>query len=1080
MLALLAGCATQPKLRVENLRTDGRVAPLGVDSAPRLSWAPSSTARGAAQSAYQILASSSADMLAQDKGDLWDSGRIASDETLNIAYLGQRPMTDQKVFWKVRAWNERGKPSPWSAPSAWVAGIVSSDGASGAKNAPPGWHAAWITDPDLLPWQRPSLGFRSQDASDPATVKWIQLDLGRTEPIEAVRLDALRYDVVEGTGFPRRFKVEAADDPTMAGAIVMADFTEKDFGTPGALRADLPAQPDTAARYLRITATRLRVEEGVACLAFSQVEVISAGKNIAPGATVTASDSVERMPWSAASAVDGLGVPGTNPAGNATRLLRREFNVRSGLKRAVFNVCGLGEYVLSVNGKRIGDALFSPGWTNYDRTHLYDTFDITEQLRSGANAAGICLAGGMFNVQPSERYTKFVSRFRPLTVIAQLQLEYSDGSIEFVGTDSAWRVAPGPVTYASVYGGEDYDARLEPVGWNRSDFDDAAWRFAVEMKVPPNELRGASFEAPPIRTHEALMAVKITELHPGMSIYDLGQNAALLPHLRAHGPAGSTVRITPAELLNPDGSLDRESVGGGQAYWQLMLRGDPAGEAWAPDFFYQGARYLQVERLPPTPGGELPIVDELEGMVVHGDVAAVGDFACSNELFNRIRTLIRWAQRSNIMSILTDCPQRERLGWLEQTYLNGPSLRYEFDVAPVVAKALNDMEDSQRPDGLVPDIAPEYIKFSGGFRDSPEWGSAIIQCAWQQYLWTGDTTPLARQYDAMKQYVAYLDHKRDGNGLLNFGLGDWFDLGPGKAGRAQLTPIALTATAIYFSDLAVMEKAALAIGRSDEAPDFARRAAEIRAAFNRAFFDRARGTYATGSQTANAMPLVLGLVEKAEAPRVLAALVSDVQSRGDALTAGDVGYTYLLQALAAGGRSDLIFAMNNRSDRPGYGYQLKKGATALTEAWDAAPASSQDHFMLGHIMDWFYHDVGGIGCDPTGPGFKKILIQPSIVGDLTWARTSYDSVRGRIGCEWRLDHGRLLLRVTIPSNTTATIRVPTSDPANVREGNRPAAESDGVRPLHSEANAAIFAVGSGVYEFTAAAPAVHSPISSAP
>jgi len=973
------------------------------------------------------------------------------------------------VFWKVRAWDGHGRPSPWSAPSNWVAGVVAADNSTEPESAPAGWRARWITDPELLRWQRSALGFRSEDAKDPATVKWFQLDLGKPRRIDAVRLQALRYDVVEGTGFPPRFRVEAADDPAMGGATVIADFSGKDVVNPWTLRADLPAPPGTRARYVRITATRLRVEEGTACFALSQVEVISAGKNIAPRATVSASDSIEQPPWTKAAAIDGLGVPGSNPAANATRLLRREFTVRAGLRRAVINVCGLGEYVLTVNGARIGDAFFSPGWTNYDRTRLYDTYDVTAQICAGANAVGIELAGGMFNVQPSERYSKFASRFRPLTAIAQLQLEYSDGSVEFVGTDARWRVAAGPVTFANVYGGEDRDARREPFGWSRPGFDDAGWHFAVQTGATGAALRGAGFAAPPIRAHEALAPVKITELQPGIAIYDLGQNAAMVPRLQARGPAGSIVRVTPGELLRPDGSLDRKSVGGGQAYWQLTLRGEAAGEAWTPSFFYHGARYLQVERLPAAPGGDLPVLDKIEGMVVHADAAPVGEFACSNDLFNRIRTLIRWAQRSNMMSVLTDCPHRERLGWLEQTYLNGPSLRYEFDLSSVIAKTMSDMADSQSPGGLVPDIAPEYVKFSGGFRDSPEWGSAFVQCAWQQYLWTGDAALFSRHYDAMKRYLAYLADKRDADGLLNFGLGDWYDLGPGRPGRAQLTPIALTATAIYYSDLTIMEKLARVIGRPGEAAEFARRSDETRAAFNRAFFDRARGTYATGSQTANAMPLVVGLVDPADAPRVLAALVADVRTRGDALTAGDVGYTYLLQALSAGGRSDLIFAMNNRSDRPGYGYQLKKGATALTEAWDAGPAS-QNHFMLGHIIDWFYHDVGGIGCDPDGPGFKKILIQPAIAGDLTWARASLDSVRGRIRCEWRLDQGHLILRVAIPANTSATIRLPTRDPVGVREGDHPAAESDGVRFVRSEAAAAILAVGAGNYEFTAAAP----------
>jgi alpha-L-rhamnosidase len=459
-------------------------------------------------------------------------------------------------------------------------------------------------------------------------------------------------------------------------------------------------------------------------------------------------------------------------------------------------------------------------------------------------------------------------------------------------------------------------------------------------------------------------------------------------------------------------------------------------------------------------------------VVVHTASAPIGEFACSNDLFNRIRTLVRWAQRANAVSVLSDCPHRERLGWLEQYHLNGPSLRYEFDLAQMFTKGVNDMRDSQLASGMVPSIAPEYTIFGKGpdddsnaFRNSPEWGSALLLVPWQQYEFTGDTELLRQAYDDMKRYVAYLDGKASSN-LLNFGLGDWYDIGPKPPGVSQLTPIALPATAFYYYDTWVLAQTARLLGKDAEAKQFAGRADEIRAAFNAEFYDPVKRSYSTGSQCANAIPLVMGLCEEQNRVAVLEALVKDVESRGNAITAGDVGYRYLLRALADGGRSDVIFAMNNQSDKPGYGYQLKKGATSLTEAWDARRASSQNHFMLGQIMEWFYGDLAGIAPDPEQPGFENVLIRQQPVGDLQWARASYDSVRGRIESHWVRTGSQFKLSVTLPANTTATIWLPAQSQKSIRESGKALKGQRGVKTVRFEQGRAIISVGSGRYEFS--------------
>jgi hypothetical protein len=926
---------------------------------------------------------------------------------------------------------------------------------------PGDWRARWITDPDLLRWVRPHLGYRSEGAESADTPKWIQVDLGSLHTIDTIRFLALRHAVGERLGLPTRFRVEVAGRADLSDARVVADQTGEDYYQ--WLNAiEVPAG-GVQGRYVRLTATKLRDFAGQICLALSQIVVLSNGRNVAVGAEVTASDSLDEPPWSSSSATDGLGVPGTNPRANDTLLLRREFSVRPGIRRALAHVSGLGHYEMTMNGTRVGAGLLTPGWTDYDKVALYDTHDLTGLLRPGANAVGLLLAGGMYNVQEG-RYHKLVTPFRPLMAIGQIRLEYDDGTVEEVVTDGSWRATSGPITFSNEYGGEDYDARLEPGGWDAPGFDDTAWKGAVVRDTGALALRGASHASPPFRTFETFAPVKVRELSPGVAVYDFGQNASMMPRLRARGAAGARVTMIPAELVKEDDSVDRASVGRGEAWWRYTLAGRKDGEEYFPRFFYQGARYLQVAREGPT-GGALPEIERLESVVVHSDSPPVGDFACSSDLFNRIRTLILWAQRSNLAHVITDCPHREKLGWLEQYHLNGPSLRYETDLTRLYHKGFADMADAQQPDGLVPDIAPEYVVFTGGFRDSPEWGSAVILAAWQHYVWTGDDTPLRRNYDAMKRYVAYLESRAEGD-IVRYGLGDWYDLGPNPPGYAQLTPVALTATAIEYEDVSALARIAARVGRDDDAARYASYAARIKAAFNREFLDRGTGIYATGSQTAQAMPLVLDLVPGDQRARVLDALVHDIRAHGNGTTAGDVGYRYVLRALADGGRSDVVYDMNHQSERPGYGFQLARGATSLTEAWDANPRSSQNHFMLGQIMEWFYGDLAGLAPDPAFPGFGRVRIRPQPVRGITWARAANASPRGPVSVSWRCEDDRFTLDVELPPNTSAEVWLPASDGADVRERGLPLSQVGGVRVVRRDGDRLILTVESGRYELS--------------
>jgi alpha-L-rhamnosidase len=1076
ILSLLAFAvpASRAALTVSGLRVENLVEPLGIDTAqPRLGWRLASDTRGDAQTAYQILVASTADALASDKGDLWDSGRVASTASQFIPYAGRPLASSQQVFWKVRAYDASGQSSLWSQPATWTMGILGDK-----KN--PGWPASarWITDADLLTRTRKALGFSSEVTTDENEKKWLQLDLGKTQKIDLVRLYALRHTVNERLGYPKRFKVELANNAAMLGGTVLGDFTKEDYN-PWLTKTDIPApEGGVTGRYLRITATKLRSFDDFACFALSQVAVFSDGKNVAVGAAVSSSDSREGGMWSSAAVVDGLGIPGANPRANDTILLRREFTVKAGLRRATLHFTGLGHYELSVNGTRASERLLTPGWTEPTQTILYDTLDLTAKLQSGANALGVTLAGGMFNVQESKgRYVKFASAYRALVAYGQLRLEYEDGAVDTVVTDGNWRVGQGPITFSNAYGGEDYDARRDPDGWDRPGFDDSSWKPAAETKSPGGALLGVQHASPAFATFETFKPASVKELRPGVLIYDFAQNVAMMPRLKVKGPAGSSVRITPAELLKADGSLDRgtSAHGGAPAYWQYTLRGDANGESYFPKFFYHGSRYAQVEllaaELPPGVSNiappALPEIVSLESVVAHSDSAPAGDFATSNDLFNRIRLLVRWAQRSNLAHVLTDCPHRERLGWLEQYHLNGPALRYEWDLTQLYTKTFRDMADAQTLRGLVPSISPEFIKFEGGFRDSPEWGGAVVLAAWQHYLFTGDDAPLRNNYEVMKRYAGYLGSQARGR-ILSHGLGDWYDQGPNRPGNAQLTPVPFVATALYFEIVRTLGGIAVHLGKTRDADFYAAEAAAIRDAFNKKFFNAAKQSYATGSQTALALPLVLDLVPAESRDAVLAALVSEIQGRNHAVTAGDVGYRYVIRALADAGRSDVIAAMARQSEKPGYAYQLAHGATSLVEAWDANAHASQNHFMLGQITEWFYHDLAGIQPLIRVPGFRRFSIKPAIIDGLTWVRASHDTAYGRIETKWTREGTILLLDATVPVGTTAEIHipVPSDDLAAVQDNGHPVPHLTDIKHLRTVNGTAVFEVGSGRYSFS--------------
>ncbi len=1057
-VVLCASLADANAADLVDLQCEYTAAPLNVDVAsPRLSWKFDCRDRGAGQSAYQVLVASTVENLTADRGDLWDSGKTVSTDGIQIPYAGKPLVSGQKCFWKVRIWNQADQPSAWSQPASWAMG----------KLAPSEWTAKWITSPVADAPDTSLLGYHAQTTQNADTIKWVQVDLGRSVPIDAVKLHSLDHEV-RGFGFPIRFTIKASDDPNFDVAQTIVDHSDNDYPNPGAVAVTFPAT-GIHGRYVRVTANRLfrRTQgEHPCCFALAELEVFSGAKNVALHAPVTALDSIEGYGWGAAELTDGIGLApdasaAQRPMGiQSLPIFRKSFPVDKPVRRAAIYICGLGQYELHLNGKKVGDAVLVPGWTNYRKTCLYQAYDVTSQLHAGTDVIGVMLGNGMYRViDTAGRYNKFTQSFGPLKVIVELDLTYSDGSTDRVGSDSSWLVSGGPITFSSIYGGEDDDARLEKRGWDSEPNLGSEWDHAVETDGPGGALVGSSHSAPPITVAQILNTQKITHPRPGVWVYDLGQNCAMMPAISVTGAAGATIRLTPGEVLFPDGTVSQQPSGG-PAFYTYTLKG--AGiETWSPRFTYYGSRYIEVTGAVPA-GSEnfshLPVINELHGLFITSSSPAVGEFTCSNPLFTNTAKIIRWAMRSNMMSVLTDCPHREKLGWLEETHLVGPSLMYNFEIPALFNKISADTSDSQTSDGLVPDIAPEYPVFNGGFRDSPEWGSACVLIPWQVYQWYGDTHILAARYNTMKRYVDYLTTKSK-DGILNYGLGDWYDLGPNPPGYAQLTPVALTATAFYVRDIAIVRDTAHLLGHDDDFAQYTDLERRIRASFNRAFYHVGTHSYATGSQTANAIPLAFGLAPEEDRAAILQKIVDNIRKHHNGLTSGDIGYRYLLRALADGGRSDVIFDMNIRSDRPGYGMMLARGATSLTEAWDGRLESSQDHFMLGHIMEWFYSDLAGIKRDPAGSAYSKIIIQPTPVGDITWVKASYQSVRGLIQSNWKISGGLFDLDIVIPEGCTAQVRFPL--------GFKPDSDLTARGAATRSVNRSSINVNSGTYHFAA-------------
>lgn len=1054
-----------------HLRCEYRTNPLGVDTArPRLSWWIESDRRGERQTAYQIAVAGRPEDLATGRFDLWDSGRVTSSRSVHVAYGGKTLTSRQRAHWQVRVWDRDGEPSAWSAPASWSMGLLDPDD----------WQARWIAATDRLAAPRRAVaGYHALEARAADDLKWVQVDLGAERPVDTIRLGPPApsgFASVKGFGFPVRFRLEAARDPDFREPQIVADFTQADYPNPGNESRAFAGQ-GVVARYVRVTATRLWNRQSGPepfCFALAELEVLSHGTNAALHAPVRAKDSVEASGWGRDRLTDGVKLPdatdhGSDRPGNAAVLLRKEFVVPTKVVRATAYLCGLGYAELEFNGRKIGDAVLDPGFTDYSRRVLYRTYDVTEALRAGTNAVGVMLGGGWFNLATPDLFGFESAPWSasPRT-ICRLDLEFADGRTEAVVSDGSWKWSTGAIAFNCVRGGETIDARAETPGWSVAGYDDSAWPAAIVVGPPAGRL--VSQQHPPIRATAAIRPVGLTEPKPGVYVFDLGVNIAGWARLTTRGPRGTTVALEYNELLNPDGTVNtRQNTSHTHGRFQteeFILKGEGV-ETFEPRFTYHGFRYVQVTGL-----SEKPTLDTLTGRWVTTAPGPAGEFACSDERINELQQVFVRTFLNNLHGIPTDCPQREKMGWMNDGCVCMEALFYNLETPLFYQKWFRDMLDAQDPNGHVPDFVPTCgwgrtrPDGSPGEMADPWWGGAIVLAPWKLYQHYGDTRVLEEGYGAMKAYVDYLTSTAKDH-VVAWGLGDWLDESAGGGGRR--VPVVQTSTAAYAYYAGIVSRTASLLGRPDDARHYAGLEEAIRAAFNAKFLDASSGFYARDSQTAQALPLALGLVPKDLQPAVRDRLIESITgSRRNHVSSGIVGTLYLFKALMEQGRDDLAWAMIAQEDYPGWRHMINQGGTSVWEAWNGD--ASRNHPTFGCVGFWFYEGVAGIRPDPEAPGFERIVIRPAIVGGLAWAKGSYASVRGRIESHWRRQGTNLHLEIAIPGNTTATVHLPTGQPDAVTESGRSLAQAEGVKFLRHADNAVVVEVGSGRYAFTAPSP----------
>jgi alpha-L-rhamnosidase len=779
---------------------------------------------------------------------------------------------------------------------------------------------------------------------------------------------------------------------------------------------------------------------------------------------------LERTDWQA----QWIGAPfaGGPRTSSPAPYLRREFKLQKSIKTARLYVTAVGLYECHLNGIRVGDALLTPGWTDYFRRVQYQTYDVTDLLGPGANALGAVLGDG-WGVGHVAWLGRQHYADRP-QFLAQIVLTYSDGSHETIATDKNWKATQGPILESDMLMGESYDARRELAGWSNPGCDDSAWWPALELADPGADRVAAN--GPAVRRQEEVRPVDIRKIpHPSRPrwIFDMGQNMVGWVRLRVRGEKGTTVILRFAEALNPDGTLYTANLRSARSTDHYTLKGG-GEEVWEPHFTFHGFRYLELSGFP-----GVPTADDITGIVVHSDMAPIGKFECSDPMINRLQHNIVWGQKGNFLDVPTDCPQRdERLGWTGDAQVFIRTAAFNRDVAGFFMKWTRDLEDAQYPNGVYPSVAPNLPAWTIG-EGGPAWADAGVICPWTIYQCYGDIRLLEERYPSMRRFIEFLSGTSR-NGIRCYaeyagwhGNGDWLAL-DGSDGREGGTSKELIGTAFFAHSACLMEKIARVLGRTGDAARYQALYEEARGAFIKRFVHE-DGTIEGGTQTSYVLALEFELLPEELRPSAAAELVRNIRGRDNHLSTGFVGTPYLNGVLGRTGHLDTAYALLKQTGWPSWLYSVTQGATTIWERWDGwthdkgfqdPKMNSFNHYAYGAIGAWMYAVIGGIDLDPDQPGYKHILMRPRPGGGLTGAAAELQSMYGSIRSAWTLQDDRFEWTVIVPANTTATIFMPAKDAAQVMEGGQPVKNANGVTFLGMENGCAAMRLDSGAYNFS--------------
>ncbi|GAA2363326.1 family 78 glycoside hydrolase catalytic domain [Dactylosporangium salmoneum] len=1005
--------------------------PLGVDAAqPRFGWKLSSSQDQQRQAAYQVQVSTSS----ANTADVWDSGRVPSGNQVDLVYGGPALSSMKKYYWRVRVWDTQGRASGWGATQTFET----------ALRAPATeWTGDFVGQPAV--------------AADLSGATWIWYPEG--DPAAGVPA-ATRY-------FRRTFTLSAV--PSSATLVVTGDDTA-DVWVNGVQVSTSPRVYQSWQQAVALD-VRGRLTSGTNTIAISTENTTQSpagmiAKLTVAGAPTITTDTAWKSStsgpsgwnqggfndssWPAAKAVAtyGSGPWASNVViAKAAPLVRKGFTVSKAVASARLLTTALGLHETRLNGAKVGTDVLAPGWTDYTKRLQYKEYDVTGQIRQGDNALGAWLGNGWYSgslgFAGSQHYGT-----QPWYA-AQLLITFTDGTTQTVRTDSSWKVTSGPIRADDLYNGESYDARLTAAGWDSPGFDDAAWSaVAVRTAALPNLVSQVD---PGVKTQQDFRPVAITQPQAGVWVFDLGQNFAGWDRLSMSAPAGTTVQLRHAEVLNPDGTIYTANLRNAQATDRYTFAGSGT-ETYEPRFTVHGYRYVELTG---APAGFTPTADTLTGRAAWTAGSQLGTFTTSSAMLNQLEHNILWGERSNMLSIPTDCPQRdERLGWTGDIAIFSNTATFNVDVHAFLDKFADDLVDAQHSDGAFTDVAPGVCCGAG----TAGWGDAgviVPYTLWQRY---GDVRVVDEHFAAMAKWVDYLRSTSGADLIRNqTTYGDWLNVNDNTAQD-------VISTAFFAWSARMVSRMAAATGRSAEATSYGQLADQVAAAFTNRFV-AADGTVSGNTQTGYVLALAFGLLPANRVQAAADKLAAKVASTGGHLSVGFLGVENLLPALANNGHADTAYQILMQPGFPGWGYMISKGATTIWERWDGIRTdgsfndpgmNSFNHYGLGSVGDFLYRQVGGLG--PAAPGYSALLIAPQPGGGLTSAKSAYETPYGNAVSDWSVSGGTLTLRVTVPAGASATVRVPTSNAASI------AAPAQAV-----PSGTASFYLPAGSYTFTAAA-----------